>query len=450
MKAHRGQVAVYLAFVLVAIVFLVLMNVDTFLCVSARNKAMNGGDAAALAVARYQGELLNQIGAANIEHLKRAVYDDSSACEHIVNEQKRLAFLGPLDGIRRGNEVARENGCKRSDAMRDILKRHVDDIRLLYLNAPESYPEPWPGAWCEYAENLEIAIGKGIWAGPDNIYFLGAASGHLLVDRYFYAAIAGRNWCWFRQHAPGILTNYDSFRNWGPLPTDDAENRREKCVNSEIYSLGLTFRKGSAVEMLGYGLISKLTGASVLDMSASKLLHDHDQEWVFFGESFWRPWTEMSVFGEEPFPAIGKVKREFDVRGCAAICRVEAGGAVWSAAAKPFGTVVTDNETDVVTAFGGFLTDAFEATRLVPLDSVGGKDLSTADPVWMEHISRHLSDYYRTGPNRLSECFYCEQLVWWEKPTFRAQGASWLKYHANSCRRYDGPGSGRGGSAHGH
>ena len=48
MRAQRGQVAVYLALVLVAITFLVMMNVGTFLGVSARNSTMNAGDAAAL------------------------------------------------------------------------------------------------------------------------------------------------------------------------------------------------------------------------------------------------------------------------------------------------------------------------------------------------------------------------------------------------------------------
>ena len=52
---RRGQVALYLEMTLVAITFLVLMNVGAYLGVSAKNRAMNAGDAAALAVAKYQG-----------------------------------------------------------------------------------------------------------------------------------------------------------------------------------------------------------------------------------------------------------------------------------------------------------------------------------------------------------------------------------------------------------
>ena len=51
MKGRDGQVALYLVMVLVAIAFLVFMNVGAFLAVTARNRTMNAGDAAAVAVA---------------------------------------------------------------------------------------------------------------------------------------------------------------------------------------------------------------------------------------------------------------------------------------------------------------------------------------------------------------------------------------------------------------
>ena len=66
MKAKSGQIVLYLVLVLVAITFLAVMNVSAYLGVSAKNKTMNAGDAAALAVAKYQAELLNKIGSRNI------------------------------------------------------------------------------------------------------------------------------------------------------------------------------------------------------------------------------------------------------------------------------------------------------------------------------------------------------------------------------------------------
>lgn len=463
MKARSGQVVLYLAFVLVAIAFLVLMNIGTYLGVSARNSTMNSGDAAALAVARYQGELLNRIGTWNIEHLKAAIKGDAVACDEIAMRQLRTVFLEPLEGIRIGNEAAKENGCDENEGMKRILSEHARDVRTYYATNPDLYPEPWEGAWEEYAQRLELAIAGGIWAGPDNIDFLDPATGHYLLNQGFYQAIAGRDWCWFHFNAPGLLSNYSSFRDWEPLPRMDDETRRRKCVNSEVYSLNLDLRVGSAVDLLGTNLIARLTGATAEEMKEAPLLRDRSQRWFFFDTvDPWRTWWEIDPMGEWEFPAMGTVKAEYDIRGCAAVCRVSRvfstvvddaseREAVWSAAAKPFGTALDEEgRTDVVTAPKGFVTSGFTDAKLVPLDTVGGRDLSTANPEWMEHVRYHLGGYLQHGPDKLRSCWYCRQLVDWEKPTVRSTGARWLKYHSKDCIRPCGSGGGHGGSAHGH
>ena len=463
MRAQRGQVAVYLALVLVAITFLVMMNVGTFLGVSARNSTMNAGDAAALAVANHQGALLNRIGRWNIEHLQAAVHDDAEKCEEIAREQLRCCFLDPLEGIAIGNEAAKKNGAERNDRMQKILSDHVRDVRLYYAASPELYPEPWEGAWEEYAQRLEVAAGQGIWAGPDNIDFMDAATGHLLLNQQFYQAIAGRNWCWFHFNAESALSSFSSFGGWDPLPRADDETRRRRSCNSEVYSLNLDRRVGRAVDLLGKKLIMRLTGATEKEVEDSKLLRDDSQAWYFFDTvDPWRRWWEIDPNGEWAFPVMGRVRDEYDVRGCAAICRtsktfvnvVQDGDereAVWSGAAKPFGTVEDEEGgRGVVTALRGFVTDAFGEVRLVPLDSVGGRDLSTADPEWMEHVMRHLGEYMRRGPSVFPNCWYCQQLVTWERASFRSAGVRWLNLNASTCVRPVGGGSGRGGSAHGH
>ena len=68
MKAKNGQAALYLILTLVAIMVLVLANVGAFLAVRAKNHTMNAGDAAALAAAHRQAELLNEIGKLNLRH----------------------------------------------------------------------------------------------------------------------------------------------------------------------------------------------------------------------------------------------------------------------------------------------------------------------------------------------------------------------------------------------
>ncbi len=457
----RGQVAVYLALVLVALMLLVLMNAGVFLGVSARNKTMNAGDAAALAVARHQGELLNEIGSLNVEHLRAALKGDGRRCDEIAEEQRRLAFLGPLEGLRLGNEAARQNGADESDAMREILRDHVADIRLVYDSNPELYPPPWEGAWEEYAEELETLIGGGVWAGVDNIDFLDAAGAHVLLDVAFYQAVAGRNWCWFHFEEPDLLDSYSSYRDWPPLPY--AAGLGKTVTNSEIYSLHLEARQGSAVALVGTNAVCRLLKASPDDVEKSTLLNDPSQTWMFYEtDAAWRRWDEMDV--ARGFPAVGPVREEYDVLGCAAVCRVtrafqrlvraEASQtAVWTAAAKCFGAIADEKgELSPVTAWRGFVVGGFTSSRLIPIDAALGGNRFTADADWTTHVRKHLGVYLVAGPTLFPACWYCRQLVAWENESVREAGRHFLKFKSSTCVRPEaGSGaSGRGGTAHGH
>ena len=123
----------------------------------------------------------------------------------------------------------------------------------------------------------------------------------------------------------------------------------------------------------------------------------------------------------------------------------------WAAAAKPFGTVENfDGETDVATALKSFVVPCFSHTRLVPLDSVGGEDLSTADYGWVTHIRHHLGVYLEHGPANLMGCFYCAQLQAWELRQFREAGKVWLREYSDTCVRGSGGSGGHGGTSHGH
>ena len=355
MRLRRGQVAIYLVAMLVGIVFLVLMNVGAYLSVAAKNRAMNAGDAAALAVARHQGELVNRIVRLNEEHL-RAVLDRSRAegltpeeraerlalaranCERIREEQSRICFLSPLDGIAIGNEWARKNGISLVDEEAEkVLRQHVVDIRTGYQNDLEEFPEPWEGAWSEYATKLEALIGGGLYAAPDNIEFVLSAGGHLLLNPQFYNAIAGRNWCWFHFNAPGLPESYSSYRDWQPLPSADDETRRRRSCNSEIYSLHLVRKQGPALLLFGQQMLMDLTSCTEEDIRDSVLVNDPEQVWYCYDTSesgLWRTWWEIDPDGAWQFPVVGKVKREYDVRGCAAVCRVTRRSSVRSTCAR--------------------------------------------------------------------------------------------------------------------
>jgi hypothetical protein len=155
------------------------------------------------------------------------------------------------------------------------------------------------------------------------------------------------------------------------------------------------------------------------------------------------------------------VKPEYNVRGCAALCRVanpfddfandRAEETVrWVAAAKPFGMVEDlEGERAPVTALNRLVTPAFTDVRLVPIDAVGGTDLSTADGAWMDHVRRHLPQYFESGP-RANGCYYCRQLVLWERMDFRSSGKNWLNLNSGTCVRPAGGGDHHGGTPHGH
>ena len=457
MKARSGQVAIYLVAVLVAIAVLVFMNVDIFLAIRAKNHATNAGDAAAIAVAKYQGELLNQVGRDNIAQLQAALKNDWRECSEIMERQRRRVFLDPLEGIQIGNQAAKNalSGCETGGGefteefetakMEAILQQHVFDVRGVFAADTDLYPEPWQGAWEEYAQRLELAISGGVVAGPENAEFANAYSCVPLLEQGFYNAIAGEQWCWFKWNGMWI---FDRDSHNMPRPVYSPDRKRD---NSEIYSLHLDIKTiPQTLDQEWTNVIVRLTGCSESEIANSWLLTNGTQQLAFYG-SRWNSWTESGFSVEYGFPLVGDVKPEYDVYGCAALCRVIRGDYAWTAAAKPFGTLVNlDDETDVVTCLKRVVTPAFTDVRLVPIDSVGGRDLHSADFDWMLHVREHLPEYFVNGPSHINGCWYCQQLCKWEKETFRNRGKRWLQYHSDDCTRPRGGGTDHGGTAHAH
>lgn len=472
---RRGQVAIYLLVTLVALTLLALLNVDVFNVVRCKMRVQNAGDAAALAAARYQGELLNEIGRLNLKHIEAAIKNDREECDAIVLKQRRLALLGPIEALREADLAARKNYQKPRAEFSRILMQHVQDVRMIYAGgngaSPEPYPESWNGAWMEYAMALEQVAGDGLAVGPDNIEFYNYNSGHPLMDRYFYHAIAGRNWCWFKFHWPDLLQNYDGYESWWPIPVT---SERQSFVNSEVFSLHVHVVKCSIADAIGKEKIldflesNSIKGPmgvpySQAELALAAILTNREEEWFFYEPTHWRTWDEMNPL--VPFdeygamPVIGEVKPHYNVRGAAAVVRcvgdVEATALekssriTWSAAAKPFGSIQIGDEELAVNSFFNFIIPAFTSTRLVPIDSVGGRDLATADYDWVSHLRGHILRYLEYGPMP-SQCYYCSQLVSWENKGLRDTGARWLKFHGDSCRRPTGGGGGRGGTVHAH
>ena len=290
----------------------------------------------------------------------------------------------------------------------------------------------------------------------------------MLLNRHFYFAISGKDWCWFHWNAPNLLAAYGSFRDWPPLPVAN-ENAFE---NAEVFSLHLQAVKGALTDVFTREeiqvLLERFAGARVTkeELRASHLITDADQTWFFYDPVRWRAWFQGRTLVDDDagfeFPIVGEIKQEYNVRGCAAICRcvdevvsvaVETTSEhTWAAAAKPFGKVEDiEGQIGPVTGLRGFVSPAFTDVRLVPLDSVGGENLATADYGWVNHIRHHLGPYMLRGPHNAQGCFFCLQLQTWERASFRSEGARWLKFYGDSCTRpAGGSGGGHGGTSHGH
>jgi hypothetical protein len=139
--------------------------------------------------------------------------------------------------------AAKKNGMEERPEFAAILQRHVNDIRTVYCaganGAGAPYPEPFPGAWVAYAAAISSVISEGLATGPDNLEFYDSLSGHLLLNRQFYHAIAGKDWCWFFFNNKNLLDDYSKYTDWAPLPVE----RENPLDNSEVFSLHVVSRK---------------------------------------------------------------------------------------------------------------------------------------------------------------------------------------------------------------
>ena len=474
MNGRRGQVALYLVMVLVAIMVLVLTNAGAFLAVRAKNHAMNAGDAAALAAARRQAELLNEIGRLNLRHAEADASHDYDRSREIVREQKRLAFLGPIDCLRAAQEAARANGASVSESMTRILAKHVNDIRNRYKPLPEIFPEPWEGAWDEYAAELASVVAGGIVAGPDNIEFLDGVWVFPLYSPVFYSMIFSRAWCKIVVNNWNWLLNCDSHNMPHPV-----YNENDVIVNCEICSLHLAIRPlfiASEEDRLKFRETMTLNGAAFPPEGEEKDVDERPSDdpsryYFFYDSKVWfdgddtRTWKEMDPESEFQFPVLARPKPEFDVLGCSSVFRVietiprllsdSTTSGSWSAAAKPFGTIQTSEGRSIVTHMDarGLVLPAYEETRLIPICAAyfGGQVLSGADEDWINHVREHLPQYLAQGVDGLPACRYCHALTEWEDSSFRQEVAEWIDKNGQTCVRPSGSGpSQRGGTSYAH
>jgi len=461
--SRSGQAVIFLLLAFTALVFVLLFNVDLHRIIQRKDQTQNAGDAAALAAARWQGATLNLVGELNLLHALALANGQPAAVDAITNMQARLCFTGPLTALFAAQIAAKDNHIYVDPDMTALLNEHAAEIRTRYtalFDGEMYFREPWPGAWTDYANMIAQVAADGIAAGPDNAQlYLDPAAGHPLMEKAFYEAVEGHNWCWFYLHARGLLESYSSFRDWPPLPDPGTEN----YADSEIFGIGLRpFSAPLKNHFSAADLEKEFREAGFDTVTASMLavtnVMDAFETWYLYDPREWTEWTRIKPDGAEAFPITGRVRPEYDTAGADAVVRVYAtvermtpdiqGGnrsdkVVWTAAAKPFGYLEDGTDKLRADAAAEFVLPAFRNVRLIPVDAASGSENSSSDIEWVRHVREHLRPYLEVG-TKTSGCRYCLALATWEISAFRQEGIDWLGLYCDECR-VSAPGNRRGG-----
>lgn len=461
MKGRNGQVALYLVMVLLAIAVLMVVNINAFLAVRSKNRMMNAVDGAAIAAAKFQGALLNEVGRMNVEHLRAAVLGEpwtDAAGENPEIRLRELTLLRPIEAIRISNEAAADWGFASGDSPRaaEGFADHIQEI----LQNPDLYPPADGGInlWHIYAEKLAAALSGNPAVLPNYMEMVNPGSSGLFASSAFYDVLAAKAWCWFSigDHAQYLDEDPSQVAPYEVTPVEVPEN-------SEVYSLhvayGTWMDSGWADEWRGTGFsetwtnfVLKVTGLE--SFATNSYAASETEVWAFYDDN-WRTWS--TTYNPDDFPIAGTIRPEYDVAGCVASCmmlgniqqirededrgQVDGNSILVTAEAKPIGTVEgLDGGTAPVTAYNRFIAPSrpgeriFTEAQLVLMGSVPRSPGCSMEPDWYEHVKKHVPGSPSPG------CGYCKLWSEWSNPAFRSSIRSWLQQNAESCRSGGGEG----------
>ena len=464
-----GQVMILLVVFMVILLLIGLFNFDLHKIVRVKHVARNGGDAAALAAARWQGITLNLIGELNIAQaaaLTDALSTGSSnspAAAAIADLQGRLCMVGPLIALSASQQAAKNNGIFVNAAFTREITDHATLVRQEYdvrfPDHPYENSAGDPSCWMDYADMLDILASEGIAAAPDTFRFYVDFStrDHFLLNPDFYSAVATRGWCWFFFNAMTLLESYNSWKDWPALPLIT----EPRPMNAEYFGLylrhqtqldALPFASGANRIQNTNDFLAEL--ASQAERPINPAILNVDSTWFCYQENEWGPWSDRIPSG---FPFLADVRKTADYAGADAAVLIETemqrltpgsppDTLTWSAAAKPFGAL-----GDALPTRYGLVLPAFTDIRLIPVDTSSAPSRGS-EAGWGVHIYQHLEPYLERGPDALDPgCFYCSQLRTWEPKPFRQEGLDWLEVNSGRCRvPTTGGGSSSGGTRRGH
>lgn len=441
-SGKRGQAVVLLLALLVAMAALALWVTDIDRYVMAKLRVQDGGDAAALAAARWQAAGVNLCGELNLiqAYMLADDVENAEAALALHGLRQRVCLTAPMLAFLSAQSAAEANQLPElqpAEEVRDFLR---DSVRYALF---EGYDDPEQAA-ADFRDMMEIVLDVPIRAFPlTPLYDTG--SGSLLTNQDFYEAVLGRDWCWFWFNAYAFMQQYRGRGDFGPMPKPNTEPFFGLRLGARTLSLEATLAEGEGtLETTMNGQLSELGHPTLppppSPESGSPALYERTLEarWTVFDGEAWGPWEVMRR-GELPIE--GVLRDEYDYKGASAAVSVERDGSSWLAAAKAFGEVGGENPTDAGLVLGGF-----DAVRLIPVDAadpgIRGFDLD-----WLRHLRFHVQSYSATGA-LADGCRYCTALRLWENPAFRATGLEWLAAFGHTCRRPRPGGSSDGGGAH--
>lgn len=479
---RSGQVVVYLTMVLLVIAVMLFANLSSFFSIRSKNRMMNAADAAAVAAAKYQGQLINEVGWRNVEHLRAAVLGEPWTDDEGVDRTdalRSLVFLGPVECLVRANDAARDWGFE-GGADAKTLRNFEDHISEI-LNNPDFYPQtgeendPWP----TYANRLRAAIGGNPAVLPRFMEVANPGASGLFASQAFYDVLAAEAWCWFRIGGRSAYLSMDPGQMSPPEITP-----AKPPENSEVFSLHLTFKgwmdSDWAEEWRGTGFsdrwtnfVCQVTGLAPEQFSPKATVLDPEQVWAFY-DGNWGKWSP--TFNPDNLPIAGALKPEYDVAGCVSACmmlgdiprlgspRLPGGGLrefkaenvddgaerakvretmTVTADAKPLGTVtLPEGGVAPVTGFCGFVAPShpdaqiFTDAQLVLVDTVPHPSGVGMEQGWYEHVRSHSPQSPAQGG-----CSYCALWRKWSDDSYRARIRDWLSQNAESCSPKGGGGT---------
>lgn len=448
LKPRAGQAILLLLSLLIAMAMLSFWVLDIRSFIMNRLIAQDGGDAAALAAARWQAAGLNLCGELNLIQAYMLTDDKENvyAAQALHELRLRVQLTTPILAAHAAQLVAEENDLPEIPDGTKYVREFRDSVLL------DGFYE---GAEEDLREMLILLARDPIRAVPMSGIFEDSEFHNYLIDETFYDAILSRNWCYFYKNP--FLKNYSSRKDFGPVPKMRMApffDLRLSSKQSSLDRLEIINTLSDQLTSIGHPPLQNPTEKPENELTDAERERYVDQihvigggsfpiQWTIYEESDWREWTQMHPGN---LPIQGHLKEGYDYDGANIALAVQLKNTYWIATAKAFGRIGRESPATYGLALGGF-----EAVRLVPVDST---DLGTYDFnfAWLTHIRHHIQPYMDRGSSSLEPgCRYCDALRLWGSSEFRHSILVWLAKHGHTCTPPVGPGPGdSGGTRYGH